>query len=144
VSRRRSSCATATTRYLGKGVHEGGDQRPRRIAPGPARPGRDPPARIDALLLDLDGTDNKSSLGANAILGVSLAVAKAAAQASGLPLYAYLGGPNAHLLPTPCMNVLNGGSHADSNVDFQEFMIVPSARRRSARRCAWARRPTTG
>ncbi|MBS3939449.1 MAG: phosphopyruvate hydratase, partial [Actinobacteria bacterium] len=80
---------------------------------------------IDALLLDLDGTDNKANLGANAILGVSLATAKAAAAASGLPLYAYLGGPNAHLLPVPMMNVLNGGSHAESNVDFQEFMIAP-------------------
>ncbi len=80
---------------------------------------------IDALLLELDGTDNKSNLGANAILGVSLAVAKAAAESCGLPLYAYLGGPNAHLLPVPMMNVLNGGSHAESNVDFQEFMLAP-------------------
>ena len=80
---------------------------------------------IDALLLDLDGTDDKSKLGANALLGVSLAVAKAAAQSTGLPLYAYLGGPNAHLLPVPMMNILNGGAHADSNVDFQEFMVAP-------------------
>jgi enolase len=80
---------------------------------------------VDALLLELDGTDNKSNLGANAILGVSLAVAKAAAESCGLPLYAYLGGPNAHLLPVPMMNVLNGGSHAESNVDFQEFMLAP-------------------
>ena len=80
---------------------------------------------IDQTLLDLDGTDNKNSLGANAILGVSLAVAKAAADASDLPLYKYLGGPNAHLLPVPMMNILNGGSHADSNVDIQEFMIAP-------------------
>jgi enolase len=80
---------------------------------------------LDQVLLDLDGTENKGSLGANAILGVSLAVAKAAADASDLPLYKYLGGPNAHLLPVPMMNILNGGSHADSNVDIQEFMIAP-------------------
>jgi enolase len=80
---------------------------------------------IDARLLSIDGTDDKSSLGANALLGISLAVAKAAADSRLLPLYAYLGGPNAHLLPVPMMNILNGGSHADSNVDFQEFMIAP-------------------
>ena len=80
---------------------------------------------IDATLLDLDGTDDKGNLGANALLGVSLAVAKAAAAASGLTLSTYLGGPNAHLLPVPMMNIVNGGAHADSNVDFQEFMIAP-------------------
>lgn len=80
---------------------------------------------IDATLIALDGTDTKSMLGANAILGVSLATAKAAAASHMMPLWRYLGGPNAHVLPVPCMNVLNGGSHADSNVDFQEFMIVP-------------------
>jgi enolase len=80
---------------------------------------------VDARLLALDGTDDKSNLGANALLGVSLAVARAAAESRALPLYAYLGGPNAHLLPVPMMNILNGGSHADSNVDFQEFMIAP-------------------
>jgi enolase len=80
---------------------------------------------IDAVLNELDGTDDKSNLGANAILGVSLAVAKAAADSRLLPLYAYLGGPNAHLLPVPMMNIVNGGAHADSNVDFQEFMIAP-------------------
>ena len=80
---------------------------------------------IDATLLDLDGTDDKGNLGANALLGVSLAVARAAAAASGLSLYAYLGGPNAHLLPVPMLNIVNGGAHADSNVDFQEFMIAP-------------------
>ncbi len=80
---------------------------------------------VDAALLAADGTDDKSRLGANAILGVSLAVARAAAAACGLPLYAYLGGPNAHVLPVPMMNILNGGAHADSNVDFQEFMVVP-------------------
>jgi len=81
--------------------------------------------RVDALLLTLDGTDDKSKLGANALLGVSLAVAKAAAASAGLPLYAYLGGPGAHVLPVPMMNILNGGAHADSNVDFQEFMVAP-------------------
>ena len=80
---------------------------------------------IDAALNTLDGTDDKSNLGANALLGVSLAVAKAAADSRLLPLYAYLGGPNAHLLPVPMMNIVNGGAHADSNVDFQEFMIAP-------------------
>ena len=80
---------------------------------------------LDALMVDLDGTDDRSNLGANALLGVSLATAKAAAAASGLPLYAYLGGSNAHVLPVPCMNVLNGGSHAVSSVDMQEFMVVP-------------------
>ncbi len=80
---------------------------------------------VDAALLAADGTDNKGKLGANAILGCSLAVARAAAESVGLPLYNYLGGVNAHVLPTPMMNILNGGVHADNNVDFQEFMIVP-------------------
>ena len=112
-------------RYLGKGVTRAVENVHEVIAP--ALRGRDATQQraIDALLLELDGTDNKASLGANAILGVSLAVAKAAAEATGLALYRYLGGPNAHLLPVPMMNVLNGGSHADSNVDFQEFMIAP-------------------
>ncbi len=80
---------------------------------------------VDAAMIALDGTNNKGKLGANAILGVSLAVAKAAAESADLPLYKYLGGPNAHVLPVPMMNILNGGSHADSNVDIQEFMIAP-------------------
>lgn len=80
---------------------------------------------VDAAMIALDGTDNKGKLGANAILGVSMAVAKAAAESADLPLYKYLGGPNAHVLPVPMMNILNGGSHADSNVDIQEFMIAP-------------------
>ncbi len=79
---------------------------------------------VDQELIDLDRTPDKSRLGANAIVGVSLAVAKAAAQSSGLPLFRYLGGPNAHLLPVPCMNILNGGAHADTNVDIQEFMVA--------------------
>lgn len=82
-------------------------------------------AEIDALLLALDGTPNKARLGANAILGVSMAVARAAARLSGLPLYAYLGGPGATRLPVPMMNILNGGKHADNSVDFQEFMVMP-------------------
>jgi enolase len=112
-------------RYLGKGVQRAVANVHDVIAP--ALLGRDATEQrsIDALLLELDGTDNKANLGANAILGVSLAVAKAAAQACGLPLYAYLGGPGAHLLPVPMMNVINGGSHAVSSVDFQEFMIAP-------------------
>ena len=80
---------------------------------------------VDQRLIDLDGTPDKSRLGANAILGVSLAVARAAAESSGLPLFRYVGGPSAHLLPVPMMNILNGGSHADSNVDVQEFMVAP-------------------
>ena len=80
---------------------------------------------VDAAMIELDGTPNKSRLGANAILGVSLAVAKAAAEARGLPLYRYVGGVSAHLLPVPMMNIINGGEHADNPIDFQEFMIVP-------------------
>ncbi|MCU1528016.1 MAG: eno, partial [Frondihabitans sp.] len=80
---------------------------------------------IDQAMIELDGTENKKRLGANAILGVSLAVARAAADSADLPLFRYLGGPNAHTLPVPMMNVINGGSHADSNVDIQEFMILP-------------------
>src|SRR5262249_61044658 len=79
----------------------------------------------DRLMIELDGAPNKKSLGANAILGVSLAAARAAALASGSPLYRYLGGVNARTLPVPLMNILNGGAHADSNVDIQEFMVVP-------------------
>lgn len=82
-------------------------------------------AEIDEVLLQIDGTENKSKLGANAILGVSLAVAKAGAEAAGLPLYRYIGGVNARVLPVPMMNILNGGSHADNSIDFQEFMIMP-------------------
>ncbi|MBK8506935.1 MAG: phosphopyruvate hydratase [Saprospiraceae bacterium] len=80
---------------------------------------------LDKIMIELDGTENKSKLGANAILGVSLACAKAAAMEAGLPLYRYLGGVNAHVLPVPMMNILNGGSHADNSIDFQEFMIMP-------------------
>ncbi|RZM08066.1 MAG: phosphopyruvate hydratase, partial [Sphingomonas sp.] len=82
-------------------------------------------ADVDAAMIALDGTDNKGRLGANAILGVSLATAKAAADARGMPLYKYVGGVSAHLLPVPMMNIINGGEHADNPIDFQEFMIVP-------------------
>ena len=80
---------------------------------------------IDQIMIDLDGTPNKARLGANAILGVSLAVAKAAARSADLPLFRYVGGPNAHVLPVPMMNILNGGAHADTGVDIQEFMVAP-------------------
>jgi enolase len=112
-------------RYLGKGVRTAVGNVNDTIASALVGADATEQRAIDALLLELDGTDNKGNLGANAILGVSLAVAKAAAISCGLPLYAYLGGPNAHLLPVPMMNVLNGGSHAESNVDFQEFMLAP-------------------
>ncbi|WP_271394892.1 phosphopyruvate hydratase [Neomicrococcus lactis] len=112
-------------RYLGKGVQQAVDAVIDEI--GPALEGVDATEQrlIDQIMIDLDGTANKSKLGANAILGVSLAVANAAAESAGLPLYKYLGGPNAYLLPVPLMNILNGGSHADSDVDIQEFMIAP-------------------
>ncbi len=112
-------------RYLGKGVRKAVENVNTIIAD--ALKGADPFAQeaIDQTMLTLDGTPNKGNLGANAILGVSLAVAKAAAAEAGLPLYRYIGGTNAKELPLPMMNVLNGGSHADNNVDLQEFMIMP-------------------
>ncbi len=112
-------------RYLGKGVLGAVANVNDVIAPAIAGHDATDQRGLDARLVDLDGTDDRSNLGANAVLGVSLATAKAAAAASSLPLYAYLGGSNAHLLPVPCMNVLNGGSHAESSVDMQEFMVVP-------------------
>ncbi len=112
-------------KWLGKGVGKAVDNVNTKIAPELI--GLDPRDQeaIDFLMVDLDGTPNKAKLGANAILGVSMAVAKAAASASNLPLYRYLGGPGARTLPVPMMNILNGGKHADNNVDFQEFMIQP-------------------
>src|SRR6185295_8920117 len=112
-------------KWVGKGVSKAVDNVNARIAPELI--GLDPRDQeaIDHLMIELDGTPNKAKLGANAILGVSMAVAKAAAEASGLPLYRYLGGPGARTLPVPMMNILNGGKHADNNVDFQEFMIQP-------------------
>ncbi|MCY0904898.1 phosphopyruvate hydratase [Arthrobacter sp. H14-L1] len=112
-------------RYQGKGVRQAVDAVIDTIAPALIGFDATDQRLIDQTMLELDGTPNKSNLGANAILGVSLAVAHAAADSSDLPLYRYLGGPNAHVLPVPLMNILNGGSHADSDVDIQEFMVVP-------------------
>lgn len=112
-------------RYRGKGVLRAVANVENLIAPALVGMDAGDQRLVDQTLLTLDGTDNKTHLGANAMLGVSLAVAKAAAQSHQLPLYAYLGGPHAHTLPVPMMNILNGGAHADSNVDFQEFMIAP-------------------
>ena len=111
-------------RYQGKGVQDAVDAVNDIIAPELIDEDASDQRRIDEIMIELDGTPNKGKLGANAILGVSLAVAKAAAESAGLPLYRYLGGPNAHILPVPMMNILNGGSHADTNVDIQEFMIA--------------------
>jgi enolase len=113
------------SRYLGKGVRKACDNVEEIIADHLLGEEIFEQRYIDKLLLDLDGTGNKSKLGANALLGVSLAVAKAAAEESGLPLYRYIGGANAHVLPVPMMNILNGGAHADNGIDFQEFMIMP-------------------
>ncbi len=112
-------------RYLGKGVLKAVRNVNEEIAPELLGMDALDQISIDRLLIELDGTPNKSKLGANATLGVSLAVAKAAADAVGLPLYRYLGGTNARYLPVPLMNVINGGKHADNTIDFQEFMIVP-------------------
>ncbi len=112
-------------RYLGKGVQKAVAHVNERIAPEVIGMDALDQAGIDQLLIDLDGTPNKSGLGANAILGVSLACAKAAAVYLSLPLYRYVGGVYAHQLPVPMMNILNGGKHADNNVDLQEFMVVP-------------------
>ena len=112
-------------RYLGKGVEGAVDAVIDLIAPEVVGLDATEQRLIDKIMIELDGTDNKAKLGANAILGVSLAVAKAAADSADLALYKYVGGPNAHVLPVPMMNIINGGSHADSNVDVQEFMIAP-------------------
>ncbi len=113
------------SRYLGKGVLKAVEAVNDEIFPELLGMDSTDQRAIDAALIELDGTPNKSRLGANAILGVSMAVAKAAANASGLPLYRYVGGANAHVLPTPMMNIINGGAHADNPIDFQEFMIIP-------------------
>ena len=112
-------------RYLGKGVQNAVDAVIQTLGPTVEGLDADDQRLVDQTMLDADGTPNKAQLGANAILGVSLAVARAAADSAGLPLYRYVGGPNAHLLPVPMMNIVNGGAHADSNVDVQEFMIAP-------------------
>ena len=112
-------------RYGGKGVQKAVEGILDEIAPAVIGLPADEQRLLDQTLLDLDGTSGKSRLGANAILGVSLAVAKAAADSAGLPLFRYLGGPNAHILPVPMFNILNGGAHADTGVDVQEFMVAP-------------------
>ncbi|TFC33526.1 MULTISPECIES: phosphopyruvate hydratase [unclassified Cryobacterium] len=113
------------SRYLGKGVRKAVDAVIDELGPAVEDLDAADQRIIDAVLNETDGTDNKHRVGANAILGVSLAVAKAAATSAGLPLFRYLGGPNAHTLPVPMMNIINGGSHADNDVDIQEFMVVP-------------------
>ena len=112
-------------RYAGKGVERAVRAIEDVLAPELIGFEADDQRLIDQTMIDLDGTPNKANLGANAILGVSLAVARAAADSSSLPLYRYLGGPNAHVLPVPMLNILNGGAHADTNVDVQEFMVAP-------------------
>ena len=116
---------TRKKRYVGKGVQKAVANVNEIIAPEVIGMDALEQEEVDAFMIELDGTPNKAKLGANAILGVSLAVAKAAANSSNLPLYRYVGGCNANILPVPMMNILNGGSHADSNVDFQEFMVMP-------------------
>ncbi len=112
-------------RYVGKGVSKAVDAVIQKLGPAVEGLDADDQRLVDQAMLDADGTPNKAELGANSILGVSLAVARAAADSAGLPLYRYVGGPNAHVLPVPMMNILNGGAHADTNVDIQEFMIAP-------------------
>ena len=114
------------TRYGGKGVRQAVRNVTETIAPEVEGLEATEQAAVDRALLELDGTPNKSGLGANALLGVSLAVARAGADECGLPLYQYLGGPGARIMPVPMMNVLNGGAHADNGLDIQEFMIVPA------------------
>jgi enolase len=114
-----------TARYGGKGVEQAVQAVLEEIAEEVAGLDASDQRLVDQAMIDLDGTDNKGRLGANAILGVSLAVARAAAESAGLPLFRYVGGPNAHLLPVPMLNILNGGAHAVGGVDIQEFMIAP-------------------
>ena len=113
------------SRYLGKGVRKAVDNVNNKIAQALYDHDVFDQAGIDQVMLDLDGTNNKANLGANALLAVSLAAARAAASELAIPLYRYLGGPGARTLPVPMMNILNGGAHADNNVDFQEFMVLP-------------------
>ena len=114
-----------TSRYLGKGVLKAVDAVNGEIAEELVGMDAEDQRDLDLCMIELDGTENKGRLGANSILGVSLAVAKAAANARGLPLYSYVGGVSAHVLPVPMMNIINGGEHADNPIDFQEFMIMP-------------------
>ncbi len=113
------------SRYLGKGVLKAVENVNERIAPALCGLDATNQAAIDKIMIELDGTSTKKDLGANAILGVSMAVAKASAAQLGVPLYKYLGGPNAKVLPVPMMNIINGGAHSDAPIDFQEFMIMP-------------------
>ncbi|GCD94097.1 phosphopyruvate hydratase [Embleya hyalina] len=125
------------SRYGGKGVQKAVDAVNDRIYDEIVGTEADDQRLIDQAMIDLDGTENKGELGANAILGVSLAVAHAAAESVNLPLFRYLGGPNAHVLPVPMMNILNGGAHADTNVDIQEFMIAPIGAETFAEAVRW-------
>ena len=144
---RRPRGARAAGRRPGvgrQGRRQGGRQRERRDRRGGAADSTPTTsARSTSALIELDGTPNKGRLGANAILGVSLAVAKAAAADAQLSLFRYLGGEEAVTLPVPMLNVINGGAHAQNSIDLQEFMLVPAGRTRSARRCASAPRSST-
>jgi enolase len=113
-------------RYGGKGVRQAVDAVNGEIFDALSGMSAEDQRRLDRVLIELDGTPNKGRLGANAILGVSLATAKAAAMSSGLPLYKYIGGVSARVLPTPMMNIINGGAHADNPIDIQEFMVMPT------------------
>ncbi|EGD56357.1 phosphopyruvate hydratase [Gordonia neofelifaecis] len=124
-------------RYLGKGVKKAVEAVLGDIAPEVIGIEADDQRVLDQTLVDLDGTPDKSRLGANALLGVSLAVSKAAAESAGLPLFRYVGGPNAHILPVPMMNIINGGAHADNGIDFQEFMIAPTGAATFAESLRW-------
>ncbi len=124
-------------RYMGKGVLQAVAAVNGAIADALVDLDAEDQEEIDGTMIDLDGTQNKSNLGANAILGVSLAVAKAAANASGLPLYRYIGGVSAHILPVPMMNIINGGEHADNPIDFQEFMVMPVGASSMAEAVRW-------
>ena len=124
-------------RYMGKGVQTAVEHVNTELADELVGYESDDQRAIDDAMITLDGSDNKGNFGANAILGVSLATARAAAEEAALPLYKYVGGPNAHLLPTPMMNILNGGVHADNNVDFQEFMIMPVGAETFAEALRW-------
>ena len=115
------------SRWMGKGVEAAVEAVNDEITDAILGMDAEDQADLDRAMIELDGTENKGRLGANAILGVSLAAAKAASEARGLPLYKYVGGVSAHLLPVPMMNIINGGAHADNPIDFQEFMILPVA-----------------
>ena len=128
------------TRYMGKGVLTAIENVNGEIADALIGFEADEQVAIDQAMIEMDGTPNKSRLGANAILGVSLAVAKAAADYCGQPLYRYIGGTSARVLPVTMMNILNGGEHADNPIDIQEFMIMQVAAEISAMRCAWMRK----